>query len=156
MLLPASLLLRRAFLAELIFAAVQAKADGLGHRTVAARLGIAPATVRGWIRVMTRRAEVVRNWFLGVAVTAGVDVSIPKATGTPCGEVVAAISVAAAAVTGRFAGSGFVGDGRLWAVAVACSGGRLLYPGWPRAFGGAVPTPVAPDVAGGEARSSRM
>ncbi|OOK80599.1 hypothetical protein BZL29_2452 [Mycobacterium kansasii] len=85
MLLPVTLLLRRAYGAELIWAAVVAKAAGAGHRVIGARLGIPAGTVRGWLRVVTGRAQVVRHWFISVAVTAGVDVSIPRATGSGCG-----------------------------------------------------------------------
>lgn len=50
-LLPVTLLLRRAYLAELIWAAVVAKAAGGGHRRIGARFGIPSSTVRGWLRV---------------------------------------------------------------------------------------------------------
>ena len=84
-LLPVSLLLRRAYSAELIWAVLKAKAAGEGHRRIATAVGIPGCTVRRWLRVLGRRAEAVRQWFLSVAVSAGVDVSIPAATGTPLG-----------------------------------------------------------------------
>ncbi|GAB3229972.1 hypothetical protein GCM10027535_36520 [Mycolicibacterium hippocampi] len=102
MLLPVTLLLRRAYVAELIWAAVVAKAADGGHRRIAARLGIPGSTVRGWLRVITGRAQVVRHWFLSVAVAAGVDVSIPTSTGSGCGDVVAAVGAARAAIGARF------------------------------------------------------
>ncbi|WP_368680366.1 helix-turn-helix domain-containing protein (plasmid) [Rhodococcus opacus] len=153
-LLPVTLLLRRAYLAELIFSALEGRACGDGHRRIAARSGVPASTVRGWIRAMTGRVEAVRSWFLGIAVTAGVDVRIPKATGTGCGDVVAAIAVAAAAVVDRFGGGGFVGGVTVSAVAVVGSGGRLLAPGWPSSVGFDSPTPVGSDAGGGGARSS--
>jgi hypothetical protein len=130
-LLPVTLLLRRAYVAELIWAAVVAKAAGAGHRLIGARLGIPVSTVRGWLRVMTGRAEVVRHWFISVAVAAGVDVSIPKATGVGCGDVLAAVEVAREVIATRFGDGPVIGSVRSVSVAVGCSGGRLLAPGWP-------------------------
>ena len=69
-LLPVTLLLRRAYVAETMWAALVAKAAGGGHRMIGARFGVPAGTVRGWLRVIEGRAEVVRDWFLGVAVTA--------------------------------------------------------------------------------------
>jgi len=84
----------------------------------------------------------VRQWFLGVAVAAGVDVSIPAATGTAVGDVLAAVGAARSAIVSRF-GSGVGGAVTAVGVAVACSGARLLSPGWPPVSGWVVSTPVA-------------
>lgn len=135
-LLPVTLLLRRAYLADLIWAALVAKAAGAGHRAIGARFGVPVGTVRGWLRVIGGRAEVVRNWFVAIAVAAGVDVSIPKATRSRCADVVAAVGAATAALAARFGDGSVVGGVTAPAVAVACSGARLLSPGWP-----AVPGP---------------
>jgi hypothetical protein len=132
-LLPVTLLLRRAYAAEVIWAALRAKAAGGGHRPIAAELGVPAATVRGWLRVVAARAEAVRHWFVAIAVTAGVDVSIPKSTGSGCGDVLAAISTATEAMTARFGPVSVLGVVRAVGVAVAGSGGRLLSPGWPPA-----------------------
>ena len=59
-LLAVSCLLRRADAAEVIGAALTAKAAGQGHRPIAARLGRAVSTVRGWLRAFARNAEAVR------------------------------------------------------------------------------------------------
>lgn len=134
-LLPVTLLLRRAYVAELIWAAVVAKAAGAGHRLIGVRLGIPAGTVRGWLRVIAGRVDGVRDWFLGVAVAAGVDVSIPKATGSGCGDVIAAVGAATAAVSARFGEGSVLGAVTASAVAVAGSGGRFLSPGWPPASG---------------------
>ena len=130
-LLPVTLLLRRAYLADLIWAALTAKAAGAGHRVIGLRFGIPAGTVRGWLRVIGGRAEVVRNWFVAIAVAAGVDVSIPKATGSRCADVIAAVGAAAAAVAARFGDGSVIGAVMAPAVAVACSGARFLSPGWP-------------------------
>lgn len=154
-LLPVSLLLRRAYYAEVIWAVLEAKAAGVGHRVIAARAGIAACTVRRWLRVMGRRAEVVRPWFIGVAVRAGVDVSIPPATGTAVGDALAAVGAARAAIVSRF-GSGMVlGAVTAAGVAVACSGGRLLSPGWPAVAGWFGATPVASAADGVDGSWSR-
>lgn len=154
-LLPVTLLLRRACTGELIWAALVAKAAGAGHRLIGARLGIPGSTVRGWLRVITGRAEVVRHWFIAVAVAAGVEVSIPKATGSGCGDVLAAVGAARAALAGRFDDQSVLGAVTSARVAVACSGPRLLAPGWPPASKPGHPTPVGPDVAAADGSSSR-
>ena len=153
--LPVSLLLRRAYAAELVWAVLQAKAGGVGHRRIAAAAGIPACTVRRWLRVIGRRVEAVRGWFLGVAVTAGVDVSIPAATGTGVGDVLAAVGAARAAVVSRFGPGRVVGVVTAVSVAVACSGGRLLSPGWPAAAWSAAPTPIASAAGGVDGSSSR-
>jgi hypothetical protein len=132
-LLPVTLLLRRAYLADLIWAALMAKAAGAGHRVIGARLGVPAATVRGWLRVIDRRAEVVRHWFVSIAVTAGVEVSIPKATGSRCGDVIAAVGVATKVLAARFGVGPVIGVMPAARVAVVGSGARLLSPGWPPA-----------------------
>lgn len=154
-LLPVSLLLRRAYVVDLIWAALVAKAAGTGHRLIGARLGIPAGTVRGWLRVMTERVEVLRGWFLAIAVAAGVDVSIPKATGSGCGDVVAAVGVAREAIAARFGDRSVIGAVTSARVAVGCSGGRLLAPGWPPASPPVRATPTDPDISGVDGSSSR-
>ena len=67
-LLPVTVLLRRAYAAERIWAALTARADGSGHRRIGASLGVPAATVRAWLRRAAQRLEAVRVWFLRVAV----------------------------------------------------------------------------------------
>lgn len=143
-LLPVSLLLRRAYAAELIWAVLKAKSAGVGYRRIAGRAGIPACTVRRWLRVMGRRAEAVRGWFIGLAVTAGVDVSIPAATGSGIGDVLAAVGAARSAVVSRFGVGLALGAVTAVAVAVACSGARLLSPGWPTVRCSTGATPFAP------------
>ena len=52
---------RRADAVEVIAAALLAKARGHGHRHIAAELALPPATVRGWIRSATERADTIRT-----------------------------------------------------------------------------------------------
>ncbi len=145
-LLPVVLLLRRAYLAELVWAALRARVAGAGHRRIGALLSVPPPTVRGWLRRAAGRLEAVRTVFLQYAVAAGVDVQIPPSAGSGWADLVAAVAVAARSLSTRFAGGATSGGPSLALVAVAGSGGRLLSPGWPAAttVGGA--TPVDPDV----------
>ena len=131
MLLPVTVLVRRAYAAEVIGAALLARAGGAGHRVIGAARGLPAATVRGWLRVMGARLGPVRGHLLQVAVRAGVDVRVPEALGCPWRDVLAALGAAMAAVTGRFGVVGVLGAVTAWQVAAACSGGRLLAPGWP-------------------------
>ena len=121
-LLPVTLLLRRAYAAEVIWEALAAKAAGAGHRQIAARLGCG---VHGARMVAGHRgpgrggAALVR----GDRAHCGVDVSIPKSTGSGCGDVLAAISVAAEAITARFGPASVLGAVTAVAVAVAAAAG---------------------------------
>jgi len=56
-LLPASVLLRRADAVTVIGAALLAKAGGAGHRRVAAMVGVPASTARGWLRRITAVAD---------------------------------------------------------------------------------------------------
>ncbi|MGV1010573.1 MAG: hypothetical protein ACOYBY_18565 [Dermatophilaceae bacterium] len=148
-LLPVTVLLRRAYAAEVIGAVLVARAGGQGHRRSSATLKVPAATVRGWLRVAAARLDEVRVQLLQVAVRAGVDVRVPESLGCPWRDLLAALGAATAAVTGRFGSVGVLGAVTAWQVAVACSAGRLLTPGWPSAGGDEPATPVAPDVRGG-------
>jgi hypothetical protein len=59
-LLPTSVLLRRADTAVVIGAALTAKAAGHGHRPIAVVVGRAASTVRGWLRAFAGNAEWIR------------------------------------------------------------------------------------------------
>ena len=130
-LLPVTVLLRRAYAAEVVGAALSARAAGRGHRGVGVELGVPAATVRGWLRVMAGRLDATRTRLLQVAHRAGVDITVPEALGCPWRDLLAALGAATAAVTGRFGLVGVLGAVTAWQVAVACSSGRLLAPGWP-------------------------
>jgi len=110
-LLPVTVLARRAYAAEVIGAALTARAGGRGHRPIGVALGVPAATVRGWLRVMTGRLGSVRVFLLRVAARAGVDLAVPDAAGSPWRDLLNALDAARQAV--------------------ACSAGRLLAPGWP-------------------------
>jgi hypothetical protein len=136
-LLPVTVLSRRAYAVEVIGAALLARAGGSGHRRIGQGLGVPAATVRGWLRRMASRLEPVRQLLLQVAHRAGVDRPVPRALGSPWRDLVAALGAATAAVTGRFGPVGVGGPVTAWQVAAACSAGRLLAPGWPPGAPGA-------------------
>jgi hypothetical protein len=129
-LLPVTVLVRRAYAVEWIWAALTARAEGAGHRRIGASLGVPAATVRGWLRRAAARLEQIRVWFLGVAVSAGVDVQIPDGTGCRWRDALAAVATATTAIRFRFGAAGLGGVVTPDRVAVAASGGRLLAPGW--------------------------
>jgi hypothetical protein len=56
---------------------------------------------------------------------------VPPAWGCRWRDLLAALDTATAAVAGRFGPVGVLGPVTAWQVAVGCSGGRLLAPGWP-------------------------
>jgi hypothetical protein len=129
-LLPVFALVRRADLAEVIGAALSAKAAGAGARPIAAWLGRPVETVRGWLRTFAARAEVLRAWFTVLLVDIGVDPVPPAAVGTPFADAVAAVLGAVVAARSRWPRVGVVSP---WWWASAVSAGRLLSPCWPPA-----------------------
>ena len=128
-LLPVSLLARRADAVEVIGAALVAKASGVGWRTIAGRLGRPGETVRGWLRVFAAKAEAVRLFFTVLLVDVGIDPVPASATGVAFGDAVSSVLAMAAGVVSRW--PGVVGLSPWW-TASAASGGLLLAPGWPR------------------------
>ena len=127
-LLPVFALVRRADLADVIGAALEAKAGGAGARSIAAGLCRPVETVRGWLRRFADRAEVVRSWFTVLLVDTGVDPIPPAVTRTAFADAVAAVLGAVVAAASRWPDVGVVSPWR-WASAV--SSGRLLAPFWP-------------------------
>ena len=125
-LLPVSLLLRRADTAAVVGAALEAKAAGGGHRRIAELLGRPAATVRGWLRRFAGRVEPVRVVFTLRARALAPDPVLPGPAGSGWADAVAAVAAAAAALRARF-----VFEVPVWHVACAVSAARLLAPGWP-------------------------
>jgi hypothetical protein len=87
-LLPVTVLLRRAYAADVVGAALLAHAWGRGHRWIGAAPEVPAATVRSWLRVVAGRLEAVRVYLLQVAHRAGVDMRVPEALGCPWRELV--------------------------------------------------------------------
>ena len=126
-LLPAWCLGRRADAGEVIGRALEAKAAGAGHRTIAVLLGRPASTVRGWLRALAARAEQVRSVFTALAASLVTDPPLPAPAGSAAADAVAAVAAAAAAAA-RVPGVGVVAR---WQLAAAVTCGRLLAPSWP-------------------------
>jgi hypothetical protein len=122
-LLAVSCLLRRADAAEVVGAALTAKAAGRGHRLIAARLDRPVSTVRGWLRRFARNAERIRAVMTGLL--AQLDpLSGPAAVhGSVFADAVEAVGACAAAARRRL---GVVGAVSAWQLASAVTDGRLL------------------------------
>jgi hypothetical protein len=120
-LLPAVVLLRRAHTAAVIGRALVLTAAGMAQRRVAARLGVARSTVRGWLARFTARAEALREhfgaWLLWLAP------SRSRLDADQDGVVTGAVTAVLAA--GREAHT-VLGVQGLWTFASAATGGRLL------------------------------
>src|SRR5690348_6251249 len=56
-LLPVTMLLRRAYAVDVIGAALAARAGWAGHRSIGLLVGVPAATVRGWLRRLGARLE---------------------------------------------------------------------------------------------------
>jgi hypothetical protein len=122
-LLPASVLLRRADAVEVIGAGLLAAAGGLGHRRVAERVERPVSTVRGWLA----RAVVVADRVVAVcaAVTAGFAAwfTPPAPAATAVARVVEMVGA-----MGRAAGRRLGGSRSPWRLAALVTSGRLLAP----------------------------
>ena len=127
-LLPVFALVRRADVADVIGAALAAKANGAGARSIAAALGRPVETVRGWLRRFADRAEALRSWFTVLLVQTGVDPIPPAQMPTPFADAIAAVLGAVVAAASRWPDIGAVSP---WRWASAASAGRLLAPSWP-------------------------
>lgn len=135
-LLPASVLLRRADEVTVIGAALLAKADGRGHRPIAAELGVPESTVRGWLRrivvVAARVLAVLAAAVAGLGTEFTAPAVTPGSTG-PVAAVVELLGALAGSVARRLGGSCSP-----WRLAAVLTGGRLLAPAGPDlAAGGA-------------------
>jgi hypothetical protein len=121
-LLPSSMLARRADAGVVIGAALVAKAAGAGHRPIALALGRPVSTVRGWLRRFGARA---RGWrvFFTVLLHALDPMAAPiTVSGSVFGEALEVLGLAAAAAARRF------GPRPPWQFASFASAGLLLGP----------------------------
>ena len=117
--------LRRRDLAEVIGAALAAKAAGLGHRR-AAGAEVPVSTVRGWLRRFAANAEAVRVFFTVLAHDLDPMLAPLVTTPTALGDALEAVAAAARAAALRLA------PVKPWHFASAASGGQLLSnTGWP-------------------------
>jgi hypothetical protein len=121
-LVPASTLLRRADAVVVIGAGLLAKAAGLGHRRISARLARPLSTVRGWLRRFACRAEDVRVLFTGLLHALDPGAGSVTPTGSVFADALEVLGLAAGAAARLF------GPRPRWQFAAAASGGLLLGP----------------------------
>ena len=106
--------------AEVIGEALVAKAQGDGHRRIAARLGRPPSTVRGWLRAAARRAETLGAAALRWTRALNLGREPARPAGSPLTDAVEAIG---SAVRERRLQLGIRAGP--WELAVALTGGLL-------------------------------
>ncbi|MGW2450131.1 DUF6431 domain-containing protein [Streptomyces sp. NPDC001704] len=122
-LLPEAVWPRRADAAEVIGAGLEIAALGMGHRQVAAHLGLAEGTVRGWIRRFRVRAEDVRRYFTVALVALADDPVVPDPAGTALADAVSAVVAAHRAATTKWSHMNTVSR---WEFAGRAITGRVL------------------------------
>jgi hypothetical protein len=127
------MLCRRADSGAVIGRALEVKAAGAGHRTIAGLLGRPESTVRGWLRALARNAGRVRERFTSLAASLVTDPPLPVPAGSPAADAVAAVAAAAATAV-LLPG---VREVARWELASAVTCGLLLAPSWPAAAGNA-------------------
>lgn len=120
--LPVSVLCRRADGVDVIGAALLAKATGAGHRVVAEIVGRALSTVRGWLRRFKARAEAVQALFTRLLYEFDPAPDPVVATGSMFVDAVEVLGRSASAA------SRMVGPIDPWQFACAATGGLLLAP----------------------------
>ncbi len=126
-LLPVSVLARRADAVTVIGAALAGAAAGQGHREIAERLGRPACTVRGWLRRFASRAGALRSVFTVLLCELDADPLMPGPAGSQLADAVAAVLAAAAAVARRWGRAAFALSP--WELAAAVTSARLLAPG---------------------------
>ena len=119
-LLPSFALARRVDVVEVIGAALERAAAGVGLRPVAAGLGVPHTTVRDWRRRFVGRAGLLAAGLGALAVEVGA--VLPRQVGDVEGAVLGALGVVGARVAQRL---GRAAPGR-WQLAALLSGGGLL------------------------------
>ena len=124
---PASTLPRMRDSAEVVGAAWQAKVDGAGYRSIAAKLGRPESTVRRWLRRLASRAGALRaaatDWLYQF------DPSAPplEPAGSPLADALESVGRAVAAASSR------LGPRPPWPTAVTLTGGLVASWGPPPA-----------------------
>ena len=119
-LLPATLLLRRAVVVAVVGRALVLHVAGWGQRRIAGRLGVARSMVRGWLARFACRAEALRSHFTRWALWAEPAWTRLEPCSSPVADALAAL-LAAGEAARRSQGSRCA-----WQFASAATGGRLL------------------------------
>lgn len=141
-LLPASLLSRRADGTGVIGDMLARAARGQGHRGISADSGVPAGTVRDRLRRFRSAAGRVREFFTRLAGALAVDPVPLDPAGSPLADAVVAVAAAAAAARDRWPAMLAV---TAWELAAAVTNGSLLSPVtvFARVHGGAVPSAPA-------------
>jgi hypothetical protein len=111
---------RRRDLAEVIGGALAAKARGIGHRRIAAALGLERETVRGWVRRFAVWAGAIRELFTRWAHALDSELGPLAPAVSDFADAIEAIASAARAGAAR------LGPRAPWSFASAVTGGALL------------------------------
>lgn len=114
-------LARRRDCAQVIGAALEAGARGVGHRRIARDLDRPAGTVRGWLRRARRNGEAIRASAIGWAYALDCELAAVEPAGSVLGDVVEAV---ATAVRGWVLRLGAARAGP-WELAVWMTGGLL-------------------------------
>ena len=135
-LLPASVLLRRADAVDVIGRALLAAAEGLGRRRVAELVGLPGSTVRGWLTRIGR----VAGGVLAVCAVAAAGLGSDFVPPAPAAATAVAAVVEMVGALGRAVGRRLGGSRSSWRLAAVVTGGRMLAPDGPDPVAG---VPVA-------------
>lgn len=119
-LLPDGCLLRRRDRVEVIGSALVQHAAGVGHRPIAARLGVPASTVRGWLRRFRMSAPEIAGFFFRWVLVLAPASDLPNPSGSLIVDAVEAVGLAARSAIRRF---GLAGP---WHIAGRLTGGGLL------------------------------
>lgn len=123
--LPAGLLVDRAYSATVIGTALAAAAAGWGHRRIAGAVGVPASTGRGWLRRLRARADVLGCYFTQVAYRLDANLGRLDPPGGWRSPVDAAVGLLAAATVAYERRLGPTGQ-TPWQLASAVSSGLLL------------------------------
>jgi len=127
-LLPDTMLRRRAYGSEVIGAALVAAARGVPWTRIAAQIGVPFETVRGWLRRFARRADLVRAWLLGLLDALADDPRLPSGQEGPLAGALSVLGELHAQMPSRWP---LVASLSPWQLAARLSRGGLLSPAWP-------------------------
>jgi hypothetical protein len=127
-LLPDSMLRRRQYGVEVIWAALLAAARGRPWNQVAAQLGVPYTTVREWLRRFARRADRVHAWLCGLLPRLVDDPVWPPGAVSAAGDVLAVLGALHQQMPGRWPVVAALSPGQLAARLSRCG---LLAPSWP-------------------------
>jgi hypothetical protein len=127
-LLPDSMLRRRQYGVEVIWAGLLAAAWGRPWNQIAAELGVPYTTVREWLRRFARRADRVHAWLCGLLPRLVDDPVWPPGTASAAGDALAVLGALHQQMPGRWPVVAGLSPGQLAGRLSRCG---LLAPSWP-------------------------